>query len=131
MMQYTIVALYVYYRRSRTFKDVRYEVELASHSSPRRMPGAFADAPTWRENGIDVVASGWRGMMGAHGLTRARIAYWETVFRQVIQTPEWQQELKDNHWAGNFENAAQTRRRPDIEYAESKVMLGELGIVKR
>ena len=82
------------------------------------MPGAFADAPTWRENGIDVVASGWRGMMGAHGLTRARIAY-------------WQQELKDNHWAGNFENAAQTRRRPDIEYAESKVMLGELGIVKR
>lgn len=111
--------------------DVRYEVELASHHSPRRMPGAFADVPTWRETGIDVVASGWRGMMRAHGLTRAQTAYWETVFRKVIQTPEWQQKLKDNYWASNFENAAQTRRRLDVEYAESKVTLGELGIVKR
>ena len=100
-------------------------------SSPRRMPGAFADVPTWRETGIEVVASGWRGMMGAQGLTRAQSAYWENVFRQVIQTPEWQQELKDNYWASNFENAAQTRRRLDIEYAESKVMLQELGIIKR
>lgn len=100
-------------------------------SSPRRMPDAFAHVPTWRETGIDVVASGWRGMMGAHGLTRAQTAYWENVFRLVIQTPEWQQELKDNYWASNFENAAQTRRRLDVEYVESKVMLQELGIVKR
>jgi putative tricarboxylic transport membrane protein len=68
--------------------------------------------------------------MGAKNLTPAQVAYWEGVFRRVIQTEEWKQDLKENYWVSNFASAAQTRRRLDAEYAEFKQILGDLGMAK-
>ena len=99
-------------------------------TGPRRMEGAFADVPTWKEAGIDTVASSWRGVMGAKGLTPAQVAFWEGVFRRVIQTEEWKQYLKENYWVSNYASAAETRRRLDVEYAEFKQILGDLGMAK-
>jgi putative tricarboxylic transport membrane protein len=99
-------------------------------TGPKRMWGPFADVPTWREVGVNVVESSWRGMMGAKGLTPAQIAYWEGVFRKVVQTDEWKQELKENYWVGTYMGAAETNRRLDAEYADLKQILVDLGIAK-
>ena len=99
-------------------------------SGPRRMWGPFADVPTWKEVGVSMVESSWRGMMGVKDLTPAQIAYWEGVFRRVVQTDEWKQELKENYWVDAYANAAETRRRLDKEYAELKLILGDLGMAK-
>ena len=99
-------------------------------SGPRRMWGPFANVPTWKEVGVDTVASGWRGVLGTRDLTRAQIAYWESVFRKVIQSEEWKQELKENYWVSTYASAEETRHRLDTEYAELKQILGDLGMIK-
>jgi putative tricarboxylic transport membrane protein len=99
-------------------------------SSPQRMWGPFAEVPTWKELGVDAVVSGWRGMLGARDLTPAQIAFWDGVFRKVIDSPEWKQELRENYWISTYASPAETRRRLDAEYAELKLVMGEIGMVK-
>lgn len=99
-------------------------------TGPRRMGGAFADVPTWKESGIDTVASSWRGVMGAKDLTPAQVAFWEGVLRRVIQTEEWKQDLRENYWVSNYASATETRRRLDAEYAEFRQIMGDLGMAK-
>ncbi len=99
-------------------------------TGPKRMWGPFAEVPTWKEVGVDMTASGWRGVLGPKDLSRAQIAYWENVLRQVIQTPEWKKDLEENFWVNAYASAAETRRRLDSEYAEIKQTMSELGMAK-
>lgn len=99
-------------------------------TGPKRMWGPFADVPTWKEVGVDMTASGWRGVLGPKDLPRAQIAYWEDVLRRLIQTPEWKQDLEDNFWVNAYASAAETRRRLDRECAEIKQNMSELGMAR-
>jgi putative tricarboxylic transport membrane protein len=99
-------------------------------SGPKRLWGPFADVPTWKESGVDMTASGWRGVLGPKGLPQPQIAYWEDVLRKVAQTPEWKKDLEENFWVNAYTSAPETRRRLDAEYAEIKQVMSELGIAK-
>lgn len=99
-------------------------------TGPKRMWGIFADVPTWKETGVEMTASGWRGVLGPKDLPQPQIAFWEDILRKVTQTPEWKQDLEDNFWVSAFSSAAATRRRLDSEYAEIKQAMGELGMAK-
>jgi len=99
-------------------------------TGPKRLWGLFAEVPTWKEVGVDMTASGWRGVLGPKDLPQPQIAYWENVLRKVVQTPEWKQDLEDNFWVDAYTNAPETRRRLDREYAEIKQAMSELGMAK-
>jgi putative tricarboxylic transport membrane protein len=99
-------------------------------TGPRRMWGPFADVPTWKEVGVDMVLIGWRGILGARNLTPAQTAYWDGVFRKLVQTEDWKQELHENYWANIYAGAAETRRWLDAEYVELKQLLTELGMAQ-
>ena len=99
-------------------------------TGPKRMWGPFADVPTWKEIGVDMTASGWRGVLGPKDLPQPQVAYWEDVLRKVVQTPEWKQDLEDNFWVNGYTSAAETRRRLDREYAQIKQAMSELGMAK-
>ena len=99
-------------------------------SGPRRMWGPFANVPTWKEAGVDAVASSWRGVTGPRDLTPAQVDYWETVFRRVAASEEWKRDLRENYWVENYSGAAETRRRLDLEYLEIKQIMTELGMSK-
>ncbi len=99
-------------------------------TGPRRMGGAFADVPTWKELGIDVSLIGWRGILGAKGLTPAQVAYWDDVFRKVVQTEEWKADLAKNYWLDIYANAAGMRKWLDSENAEVRALLTDLGMAK-
>jgi putative tricarboxylic transport membrane protein len=99
-------------------------------TGPRRMWGPFANVPTWKEAGVDAVASSWRGFMGPKDLTPAQVAYWENLFRRVAMSEEWKQDLKENYWVENYSGAAETRRRLDAEYLEIKQIMTDLGMAK-
>lgn len=105
-------------------------IRVLAISGPRRLWGPFADVPTWKEAGVDTMASGWRGVLGPKGLPQPQIAYWEGVLRKVVQTPEWKQDLEENFWVDAYTSAAETRRRLDAEYAEIKQVMSELGMAK-
>ena len=99
-------------------------------SGPRRMGAPFADVPTWKEVGVDVVLMGWRGVLAPRGLTPAQTAYWDGVFRKLAQTEEWKADLQNNYWENIYTGAADSKRWLDAEYADLKQVLTELGMAK-
>jgi putative tricarboxylic transport membrane protein len=99
-------------------------------TGPRRMGGPFADVPTWKEVGVDVSLIGWRGILGAKGLRPAEVAYWNDVFRKVVQTEDWKADLAKNYWLDIYADAAGMRKWLDSENAEVRALLTELGMAK-
>jgi putative tricarboxylic transport membrane protein len=97
----------------------------------QRLGGALADVPTWKEQGFNLVASGWRAIMGPKGLTPAQVAFWETALRRATQMPEWKADMEKNYWTDDFVTGAQFRKDLDKDYAEMKAVLVDLGLAKQ
>jgi len=99
-------------------------------SAPKRIGGAFASVPTWREQGVPADSSSWRGLMGPKGLTAEQVAYWDRVFSAMVKTEDWKKDLAENYWDEGYADSRGARKRLDAEYAEYKAILTELGAAK-
>ncbi len=99
-------------------------------AAPQRLGGPLAGAPTWKEQGIDLVHGSVRGIYGPKGLTPAQVAYWEHALRKVSETPEWKAVLEKNYWADDFATGAKFRKEIEQDYAATKVVLTDLGLAK-
>lgn len=99
-------------------------------SADKRLAGAMAGIPTWKEQGVDLVYGGWRAIMGPKGLSPAQVAYWETVLRKATEAPEWKTDLERNYWSDDFVPSAQFAKDLDQDYAAMKAVLTELGLAK-
>ena len=107
------------------------KVRVLGIAAPQRQAGAFAAAPTLREQGIDAVYYSWRGFMGPKGLTPAQTAFWDQAFAQLVKAPEWKQDVARNAWAEDFMNSAQTLRHLASETEILQKLLAELGVAGR
>jgi putative tricarboxylic transport membrane protein len=105
-------------------------VRLIAIAAPQRLGGAFAQTPTWREQGVNAVVSNWRGLIGAGEMSPAQIAYWDNAMRGLARTEEWKRELERNNWADEFKGSAETRKYMDADYAELRAFLTELELTK-
>ena len=99
-------------------------------AADRRLPGALADAPTWKEQGVNLVFGGWRGILAPKGLTPQHSAYWDGVMKRVTEAPEWKAELEKNYWADDFSAGQQFRKELDRDYAAMKAVLVDIGLAK-
>ena len=99
-------------------------------SGPRRLGGAFAEVPTWKEQGMDSVYANWRGVIGPKGMSAAQIAYWDDVFSRLTQTPEWRTEAQRLLQDPVYLNSQETRRFLDGQQQELRAVLVELGLAK-
>lgn len=99
-------------------------------TSPKRHGGVMAAVPTWREQGLEVVFSSWRGVIGPKGLTREQVAYWEDVLTKIVQTEEWKGELERNYWEPSFMKSAEASRYLRGQYDQYRVILSDLGLAK-
>jgi len=106
------------------------KLRIVAIASKDRLPGDLASVQTWREQGVNVEFSNWRGILGPKGLTDAQISYWERVLSAVVDTPEFKQDLENNHWVGNFMRSAELRKRLKEEHNEMKALMTELGMAK-
>jgi len=99
-------------------------------AAPRRLEGAFAHVPTWRELGYDIVVSNWRPVMAPRGLNAEQIAYWEYVMQRFTQTAEWKDELAAtggiSHYMGSRELAAFL----ETQSTSFRAILTELGLAR-
>ncbi len=89
-------------------------------SAEKRFPGAFAQVPTWKEQGANLVYGGWRAIMAPKDITPAQIAYWEGVLRKVASNPDWKADLEKNY-------------SKDIakDYNDIKAVLVDIGLAKQ
>jgi putative tricarboxylic transport membrane protein len=99
-------------------------------AAPKRLGGALAETPTWRELGVDVVYGGWRAIMGPKGLSPAQVAYWEGVLKKATEVPEWRADLEKNYWSDDFVTSAQFAKDLAKDYGDMKAVLVELGLAK-
>jgi putative tricarboxylic transport membrane protein len=99
-------------------------------AAPRRLAGALAPVPTWREQGVDAVVANWRPIIGAKGLAPAQIAYWENVFARVVASEEWKNEVERSGGVHHFMGSRELSAYFDAQYAQFRIVLTELGLAK-
>ena len=99
-------------------------------TAPRRQSGVYANVPTWRELGVDVVMDNWRGVVGAKAMTPAQVAYWEGAFRRLAQSDEWKKDLERSFQELNFIGSRDVAKFLAAELEENRVLLNELGMTR-
>jgi putative tricarboxylic transport membrane protein len=106
------------------------QVRIIAVTSPQRLPGVLKDVPTWKEQGYDAVVEQWRVLVGPKAMTAAQLAYWEGVFRRMMDAENWKRELEENFWTANYQTSAETRKFLALDYADARAFLAELGLAK-
>ena len=106
------------------------KLRVVAVAANQRLPGAMADAPTWKEQGVNLVFGGWRAIMAPKGLAPQQSAYWESVLRKAVATPEWKADLERNYWSDDFVPGAAFRKDLDSDYATMKAVLVDIGLAK-
>ncbi len=99
-------------------------------ASPRRLEGALAVVPTWRNQGVDAVVANWRPVIGPRGLSTSQVAYWEDVLARLSSTPEWRAELARSGGVGNFMGSRDLVRHFESQHAVFREVLSDLGLAK-
>ncbi|HET9403994.1 MAG TPA: tripartite tricarboxylate transporter substrate binding protein [Burkholderiales bacterium] len=99
-------------------------------AAPQRLGGPLAVAPTWKEQGVDLVYGNWRAIFAPRGLAPAQVAYWETTLRRMTASPEWKADLEKSHWTEHFVTGAPLHKEIEQEYAWLKTTLVELGLAR-
>ena len=99
-------------------------------SGPRRLGGALAAMPTWKEQGIDVVMANWYVIVAPKGLNVAQTAYWEDALQKMVKSEQWQKNLHEQYWDSTFLGAAATQRYLAGQHDEFRAALFELNLAK-
>jgi putative tricarboxylic transport membrane protein len=73
---------------------------LASFTS-ERLP-LFPDTPTFKELGVDYSYYMQRSVVGTPGMSPEAAAFYRDVFKQVYDSPEWQDYMKTKSLQGSF-----------------------------
>lgn len=99
-------------------------------AASERLGGPLAQAPTWREQGVDVVFSSWRALIGPRGMSAEQIAYWDAVAAKVSAQDEWVQELSKNSLVPAYMGSEDTRKFFQAQNERLSTILQELGMAK-
>ena len=100
-------------------------------TSPQRMGGAYAKAPTWKELGIAApFFGGWGAVLGHKDLKPVQVAYWESTFEALTATEEWKTYLRTHYLTDMYMSGAEARKFFERQNGEFKAVLTELGLVK-
>jgi putative tricarboxylic transport membrane protein len=65
-------------------------------TSPERLPGV--DVPTFKEQGIDLVLTNWRSVVGAPGLNEAQKKALGEAIDKMVKSQAWKDILKQKGW---------------------------------
>lgn len=95
-------------------------------SSPERLDGV--DVPTFREQGVDVSMSNWRGVVAAPGVTDEDKAELTEIVTEWHASPEWQEALARNNWTDTFTTGEEFEGFIDGEVATAEQIVEDLGL---
>lgn len=106
------------------------KLRIIAIAAPQRISGQFASAPTWKEQGLNIVAPSYRMIIAPRGLNPGQLAFWDNAFARLAQSEVWKKELDANEWDDTYMASADSRKYLDAQYAQYKGILVELGLVK-
>jgi putative tricarboxylic transport membrane protein len=100
-------------------------------TAPRRLSGALASVPTFKEQSVDLVLQNWAALFGAKGLTPQQIAYWDSLLAATVATPAWKAFVESNQWEPEYLNSAAFRTHLVAEDKRLRAALTDLGLAKQ
>ena len=95
--------------------------------SPTRLPGV--NAPTLKEQGIDMEIGNWRGVYGASNLTPAQRKELIDAVTAATRTKYWQEQVKVNAWTPSLQTGDDFMQFVDTEHARLRAMLVKVGLL--
>lgn len=104
-------------------------VRVLAIAADQRLAGAFAEAPTWKDQGIHYVSDSFQGVMAAPGITPEQRAYWLNALQKVTATPEWQNFVRLNQWEPWFQGSEETAQLLEQQVVTHHALLSELGLL--
>jgi putative tricarboxylic transport membrane protein len=99
-------------------------------ASPQRLPGPYANVPTWKELGVDLESAFWIGVIGPRGMSKAQVDFWDRAFALLAQSDEWKRYLKQYQLEDTYMNSQGSARYLDAQYKTYKDVLTSLGLAK-
>ncbi|NDL66839.1 tripartite tricarboxylate transporter substrate binding protein [Clostridiales bacterium F-3ap] len=106
-------------------------VGLASTAEERAGEGVIGEIPTLKEQGIDAVFYNWRGLFGPKDMPAEAVAFWEETLATMVEAPEWSEACAKNGWSQTFAKSEEFKTNLDRYNEEYKVILDEIGMLKK
>ena len=103
-------------------------VRVIAIAADERLGGAFADAPTWKEQGVDYASQSFQGVATTARVTPQQQAFWVEAFGQVARLPEWQAFVALNQWKPHFLGPQETQAALLQQIAQTRTLLAMLGL---
>lgn len=100
-------------------------------SAPKRLGGIFANVPTLVESGVDCRVGMWRGIIGAGGISKDAVAFWDRTFAAATSSAAWEAELAKKYWANTFMAGAEERAFLEEERAVMTASLTDIGLLTK
>jgi putative tricarboxylic transport membrane protein len=100
-------------------------VRVLGISSAERLPDL--DAPTLREQGVDVELENWRSLVAPPGVTSADRRRLEAAVAAMVQSPVWRDALVRYRWSDRYLAGDAFARFTDSEEARVRDILRKLG----
>jgi putative tricarboxylic transport membrane protein len=101
-------------------------------AAPKRIPGPLASLPTMREQGVDATGiSNWRAIFATKGVTPAQLAFWDEALAKVTASAEWKKDIDATNMTPHYLRSAAFAKFLDTEYANTRSVMADLGLVKQ
>ena len=104
------------------------KLRLIGITSAKRVAGI--DAPTFTEQGIDLVIANWRSVMAPPGLTPEQKKSLAELVAKMVQAPAWKEILKQKGWEDAFMPSEVFTAFLKQEQARVAEVLKSVGLVK-
>lgn len=97
-------------------------------TSPQRMPGV--NVPTFKEQGVDLVLTNWRSVMGAPGINATQKQTLVDAIGKLAKSKAWQDILKQKGWDDAYLTGDEFATFLKQEQVRVSRVLASVGLVK-
>jgi len=102
------------------------DVKILAVTSAERV--AAVDAPTLKEQGVDLEFSNWRGIVAPPGVSDAKKQEFIDLLSKMHDSAQWKQTLQTQGWTDSFQTGDEFKTFLDQENTRVAGVLGELGL---
>ncbi|MEM8537823.1 MAG: tripartite tricarboxylate transporter substrate binding protein, partial [Pseudomonadota bacterium] len=104
------------------------EVRILGVTADERV-GAFEDAPTMKEQGLDMNFVNWRGFFAAPDLPEEQLSKMQAAIAAMYDTPEWEEVRARNGWVNIYNNGDDFRTFLEAQEQEIGDLMRTLGFL--
>jgi putative tricarboxylic transport membrane protein len=105
-------------------------IRILAVASETRSP-YLPQTPNFKEEGINLTFSSFRGFVATGGVEESVLRYWENAFAKLRNDPEWKKMVEDNQYIDTYMDAKTFKTFLDAREELYKQVLSDMGLLKK